>query len=79
MNLPNVGNQDTSDLFCSFRLQLDFDSARRYWKYRGSCSPKHKLGVLARVRVFFKGCLNRDRTLERAILVHLTPGCQEET
>ena len=27
----------------------------------------------------FEWCLNRDRTLDRAILVHLTPGCQNET
>ena len=27
----------------------------------------------------FERCLDRDRTLERAILVHLAPGCREET
>ena len=27
----------------------------------------------------FDWCLNRGRTLERAILVHLTPGCREKT
>ena len=29
--------------------------------------------------VHFEWCLNRDRTLGRTILVHLAPGCQEET
>ena len=27
----------------------------------------------------FEWCLNRDRTLEWPILVHLTPDCQKET
>ena len=45
--------------------------------------PLYRLGSLVcttvRPVLTFELCLNRDRTLEWAILVHLTPDCQKET
>ena len=32
-----------------------------------------------KMTILFDRCLCRDRTLTRTILIHLTPGCWEET
>ena len=47
--------------------------------YRQSWSLAVIFGVFLKIESTYKWCLNRDSTLGRIILVHLTPGCWKET